>query len=79
MGKLSPYSLGQISPELEQFRDDLTSLWNNGKYASQVLNSGAPNWSAVKGETVWVMPQSGGTTYWVFRNTAWVAMVSVTI
>jgi len=79
MGKMSPYSLGQISPELEQFRDEITNLWNLGKYASAILDSGAPDWSAVKGETVWVMPSSGGTTQWVYRNTAWVALVSVTI
>lgn len=77
MAKISPYSLAQISPELEQFRDETTNLWNNGKYASSVLNSGAPNWTGNKGETVWVMPSSGGTTQWVFRNTAWVALISV--
>src|SRR3990167_5266873 len=79
VGKISPYSLGQISPELEQFRDEITNLFNLGKYASAVLNSGAPTWTANKGETVWVMPSSGGTTQYVFRNTAWVALVSVTI
>lgn len=79
MGKLSPYSLGQISPELEQFRDEITNLWNLSKYAPAILNSGAPNWTANKGEEVYVMPASGGTTKYVFRNTAWVALISVTI
>lgn len=78
MSKLSPYSLGQISVELEQFRDDVTNLWNLGKYASPIITS-APTWSAVKGETAWVMPASGGTTLFVYRNTAWVALVSVTV
>ena len=78
MGKLSPYSLGQISQELEQFRDDMTNLWNLGKYQYPALTT-APSWTANKGEGVCVMPTSGGTTFYVYRNTAWVAAWSVTV
>ncbi len=78
MSKLSPYTLSKVSPEAEQFRDEITNLWNLGKYASPILTA-APTWTGVKGETAWVMPSSGGTTQWVFRNTAWVSLVSVTI
>lgn len=79
MGKISPYVLGNISIELEQFRDDVTNLLNLGKFAYAILDSGAPNWSAEKGEGVYVMPSSGGTTFYVYRNTAWVAQYSVTV
>jgi len=64
--------------ELEQFRDEATILINNGKYSSPTITS-APTWAANKGETVWVMPSSGGTTQYVYRNTAWVAVFSVTV
>ena len=76
--KISPYSLGSISLDLEQFRDEVTNLLNDGKYASSV-STVTPTWTGNKGETVWVMPSSGGTTQWVYRNTAWVSLVSVTI
>ena len=78
MGKVAPYNLGKVSVELEQFRDEITTLINNGKYSYPTTTS-VPTWSANKGEGVYVMPASGGTTFWVYRNTAWVALVSVTI
>lgn len=78
MGKVSPYSLGNISVELEQFRDEATNLINLGKFSYPTITS-APTWSANKGEGVYVMPASGGTSFYVYRNTAWVAAWSVTV
>lgn len=78
MGKISPYSLGNISQELEQFRDETTNLINLGKVQYPTITS-APTWIASKGEGAYVMPASGGTTFWVYRNTAWVAAWSVAI
>lgn len=78
MGKISPYQLGSLSVELEQFRDDVTNLINLGKYSYATITV-APNWAANKGEGVYVMPASGGTTFYFYRNTAWVAAWSVLV
>ena len=79
MGKIDPYQLASISIELEQFRDDVTNIINLGKFSYATLDSGSPSWSANKGEAVFVMPASGGTSFWFYRNTAWVVGWSVTI
>ena len=78
MGKISPYQLGSVSIELEQFRDDVTNLVNLGKFSYPTITT-VPTWAANKGEGVYVMPASGGTTFYVYRNTAWVALISVTV
>ena len=76
--KLPGYNFGYLSQELEEWRDQATVILNNGKYqVPSVLV--APTWSGNKGEEVYVMPASGGTTKYVMRNTAWVALISVTI
>ncbi len=76
--KLPGYNFGYLSEELEEFRDLLTSIINLGKYQSSTVTT-APTWPGNKGESVYVMPASGGTTQYVMRNTAWVAVWSVTI
>jgi len=78
MGKVSPYNLAGLSLEAEQFRDDVTNLLNLGKFQYATITD-APGWSGQKGEAVFVMPDSGGTTWYVYRNTAWVALLSVTV
>ena len=76
--KLPGYNFGNISQELEDFRDQLTTIINLGKVQLSTIEV-APTWTGNKGESVYTMPGSGGTTLWVMRNTAWVALVSVTI
>ena len=76
--KLPGYNFGYLSQELEEWRDLVTTVLNLGKYQYATVEQ-APNWSGNKGEGVFVMPSSGGTTFYVMRNTAWVAMYSVTI
>lgn len=76
--KLPGYNFGDISEELEAWRELVTVILNNGKYQYPTVTS-APTWNGNKGEAVFVMPSSGGTTYYVMRNTAWVAAWSVTI
>ncbi len=76
--KLPGYNFGYISQELEEWRDLVTVILNNGKYQYPTVIS-APNWVGNKGEGVYVMPGSGGTTFYVNRNTAWVAAWSVTV
>ena len=76
--KLPGYNFGYLSQELEEWRDLVTTVLNLGKYQYPTLET-APTWSGNKGEGAYVMPTSGGTTFYVMRNTAWVALVSVTI
>ena len=76
--KLPGYNFGYLSQELEEWRDLVTTILNLGKYQYPTTLV-APNWTGQKGEGVYVMPDSGGTTFYVMRNTAWVAAWSVTI
>lgn len=76
--KLPGYNFGKIDSELEDWRDQLTSIINLGKVQYPTITE-APTWDGNKGEGVYVMPASGGTTFYVMRNTAWVAGWSVTV
>ena len=76
--KLPGYNFGNINQELEDWRDQLTNIVNLGKFQYPTVTV-APTWTGAKGEGVYVMPASGGTTFYVMRNTAWVALVSVTV
>jgi len=76
--KLSPYSFGTISPDLENFRDELTNLINYGKYAIPVVTT-EPDWNGQPGETVLFFAASGGTTQYFYKNSAWVSSWSVTV
>lgn len=78
MGKISPYSFGGISADLENFRDELTNLINYGKYAIPIVTS-PPGWNAQPGETVLFFAASGGTTLYFYKNSAWVSSWSVTV
>ena len=76
--KLPGYNFGYIGAELEEWRDLVTVILNNGKYQYSTIVA-APNWVGQKGEGVYVMPTTGGTTFYFYRNTAWVAAWSVTV
>jgi len=76
--KVGPYNLGGISPELENFREEVTNLLNLGKYSAPII-TGTPTWRAQPGEMVLFRPSSGGTTNYVYLNSAWVSTWSVTI
>ena len=78
MSKLPGYNFGKIDEELEEWRDLVTTLVNLGKFQYSTVQV-APTWTGAKGEGVYVMPASGGTTFYVMRNTAWVAAWSTTI
>lgn len=78
MGKIGPYSLGSISTEADAFCDDVTTKWNNGKYAPQIVTS-PPTWAAQPGEQVLFFASSGGTTNYFYKNSAWVSSWSVTV
>lgn len=79
MAKVPPYSLGKVSIDLEQFRDDVTNLLNNGKFAYPILTTSPPNWNAQPGECAFFWAASGGTTLYFYKNSAWVSGWSVTV
>jgi len=76
--KLPGYNFGYVSQDLEEWREILNTIINNGKYQTATVES-VPTWTGQKGEGVYVMPDSGGTTFYFYRNTAWVAGWSVTV
>ena len=47
--KVDDYSLGKISNELENFKEDVSNIINYGKYSAQVVTD-APTWTARNGE-----------------------------
>lgn len=75
--KVSPYNLGAISPELENFREEITNLINNSKYGIAII-TGTPTWRADPGQTVLFRPASGGTTMYFYAGSAWISSWSVT-
>jgi len=76
--KLPGYNFGYVSQDLEEWREVLNTIINNGKYQTQTIED-VPTWTGLKGEGVYVMPDSGGTTFYFYRNTAWVAGWSVSV
>lgn len=70
--------MANLSMDAEAFRDEVTTAWNGGKYASQITTS-LPNWAAKPGEQVLFMPASGGTTNYYYKNSAWVSSWSTTV
>lgn len=76
--KLPGYSFGNISTEMDEWSQLVTTVINLGKFQYPTITA-APGWAGNKGEGVYVMPDSGGTTFYVMRNTAWVACWSVTV
>lgn len=78
MAKVSPYSLSSVSAELENFRDEVTTLLNYGKYQVPMVTS-LPNWAGAIGEEVIYEPSSAGHTSYRYINTAWVSTWSITL
>ena len=77
MSKINAYSLANLSMDAEAFRDDVTTKWNNGKYAPQIVTA-VPTWNAQPGEQVLFRPASGGTTNYFYAGSAWISSWSVT-
>ena len=76
VSKISPYSLGSISPELENFRDEVTNLLNYGNQATTVVTA-LPSWRANPGQRVLFRPSSGGMTEYVYASSAWFSTWSI--
>lgn len=75
MSKVSDYNF-VYDIQLQAFKDEIRQLWNYGKYGVPVVTT-PPTWTASIGEEVYLMPTTGGTSKYVFRNTAWVSVFSV--
>lgn len=73
--KLSPYTFKDMPQELIDFKDEVTTLINYGKYQVKVLIEGTPTWGGVEGELAICYISSAGGTYefrdYYFLNSAW--------
>ena len=76
MGKQGDFVIQDSETRL--FKDAVRQEWNYGKYQIPVIN-GLPGWTGNVGEAVLYKPGSGGTTQYVWINTAWVSTWSITL
>ncbi len=62
MGKIDGYDFRGLPKEVADFRDQVSELWNYGKYQSQVTTS-PPTWIGHKGEGVLTFAGTTGVFY----------------
>jgi len=75
--KISAFDLRELGDAAEQFRFEVTTIWNTGKYPIPFLTAGTPTWKAQPGETVIFRPSSGGMSQFVYvQASAWLVLVS---
>lgn len=48
--------------EVKEFSQDVTDLWNYGKYQPQIVTA-QPGWNGRRGEFVWFMSGTTGILY----------------
>lgn len=72
MSKIDDYEFRKLgSQELEDFKDDVRTVLNNGKTQFQVISSTTgPTFSGNAGEMVFVMNAASGELY-VYSGVAW--------
>ena len=75
MGRLDNYNFNH-DIELNNFKDAVRRIINFGKYATPVITV-PPDWSGQPGETVFLRPTTGGTTFYLYAGSAWTALLSV--
>ena len=73
--KISPWTFKGVPQEVVDFKDEMTTAWNYGKYPFKTLVEGTPNWIGQEGETVYsYITGTAGTfnfyTYY-YVNSAW--------
>ena len=73
MAKTDDYPLGKISPDLENFKEDVQKILNYGKYSAQVVST-PPVWTANNGEFVFFNSSSTIRRIYLRLNTAWIAL-----
>ena len=75
--KLSPYDFRSQSQDLIDFKDEITTLINFGKYADVVLyeSVSTPTWTGKEGEQCLAYVSSGGGLFklyhWYYMNSGW--------
>jgi hypothetical protein len=60
--KLGDYDFRGVDQELVDFKNDVITLLNFGKYQKQVI-SGVPGWRGRRGEEVYLMSGTTGVLY----------------
>jgi hypothetical protein len=58
--------------QLQELKDEIRDIINLGKYQMPVVVT-PPGWSGQVGESVLLMPSTGGTTMYYWHGTAWVS------
>ena len=67
--KLDDFELKGLPEELSDFKDDVTSIVNFGKYSFQVVKT-PPTWAARNGESVFYFLDNT-TRYYYYVNDQW--------
>jgi len=78
--KLSPYTLKDMPQELIDFKDEVTTVINYGKYGVKVLIEGTPTWRGFEGEmAICYISSSGKYEFrdYYFINSGWRWRVAV--
>jgi hypothetical protein len=74
--KISPWDLRDSPQDLIDFKDEVTTILNFGKYQCKVLYEATPTWVGKEGEAVLAYVTQAGTnlynlyTFW-YVNSAW--------
>ena len=72
--KIDDYELRGMPQELIDFKDDVVTILNFGKYANMVIN-GAPGWSGREGESVFYVDTAANATFWyVYTDSSWTSV-----
>lgn len=75
MGKVSPYYFKGMPQELVDFKDEVTSILNYGKYQFKMLYESTPTWKGVEGEVALCYLSTAGGQYefrnYYYANSAW--------
>lgn len=76
MAKIQPYDFKGMPQEVIDFKDEVTTILNFGKYATTVMVDGTPTWTGREGETVYCYENTAGGGEYLFHtyyyvNSAW--------
>jgi len=72
--KIDDYELRGLPQELIDFKDDVITILNFGKYAQQVIN-GSPGWDGREGESVFYVDTAANATFWyVYSDSSWTSV-----
>ena len=75
--KINPYDFHRMPQDVIDFKDEVTTIINFGKYAQTILyeTNSTPTWTGHEGETVLAYVSSGGGLFklyqWFYANSGW--------